>query len=263
MARLAAAAATAAGLALTWSMLPRHVPRSAPIQGQVAVHGPTNTGVFRTGVGERAVINLPDGSVATLDTDSEMRVAYSQNARAIYLVSGQALFEVAHGRPQPFQVFAKGQRITAVGTVFNVRIEGAAVRVSMVDGAVRLNEQVQPGAVAARRATDLILTAGEAALAAPDRAPVVETAPDVRDVTSWRGGGLVFNDTPLIDAIAEINRYTRRPIAIADPSVGAYRVSGVFKSNDPEHFAQAMTEVLPIELIRAADGAPMLKARKD
>ncbi len=57
-------------------------------------------------------------------------------------------------------------------------------------------------------------------------------------VVSWKGGGLMFNDTRLSDAVAEINRYTQRPIAIADSTVGNYRISGVFKSNDPEHFSR-------------------------
>ena len=59
------------------------------------------------------------------------------------------------------------------------------------------------------------------------------------------------------------NRYTTHPIAIADTTIGTYRVSGVFQSNDPEHFSQAMTEVFPIQVTHAPDGAPTLRARAE
>jgi transmembrane sensor len=262
---LGGGAMAAAGLAalLLWTSLPAAGPKPAAAVEQVAQRKAAPTGVFRTGIGEKAAVELPDGSVVTLDTDSEIRVAYSPKVRAIYLVSGQALFEVAHGRPQPFQVFAKGQRITAVGTVFNVRIEGPSVRVSMVDGVVRMRPDNIPGFAGAPPSTELTLTAGEAAFAEPNRPAAIERGAEIPTAVSWKGGVLVFNDTPLLDAVAEINRYTKRPIAIADAGVAAYRVNGVFRTNDTEHFSAAMAEVFPIEITRAPDGSPTLRARKD
>jgi transmembrane sensor len=217
---------------------------------------------YQTGIGQRSAISLPDGSVATLDTDSQIRVAYSDKERGVYLLKGQALFEVAHGKPVPFQVYAKGQRITAVGTVFNVRIEGDEVRVSMVEGTVKVRPIPPPTGDGAAPVREITLTAGEAIVAAPAK-PLIVTPVAVRDVAAWKGGELVFNDVPLSDAVAEINRYTTHPIAIADGAVGNYRVSGVFQSNDPEHFSQAMAEVFPIQVTHAADGAPILRARAD
>ncbi|RYE03873.1 MAG: DUF4974 domain-containing protein, partial [Sphingomonadales bacterium] len=217
---------------------------------------------YQTGIGERSAISLPDGSVATLDTDSRIQVAYSDKERRVYLLKGQALFDVAHGKAAPFEVYAKGQRITAVGTIFNVRIEGDEVRVSMVEGSVKVRPIPRPGADSGIPVKELTLSAGEAVVAEPAR-PLVARAVDASQIASWKGGLLVFNDTPLSEAIAEINRYTVRPIAIADAAIGKYRVSGVFKSNDPEHFSQAMTEVFPLEVTHATDGAPTLRARAD
>ena len=219
-------------------------------------------GVIRTGIGERSAVRLPDGSVATLDTDSQIRVAYSSRERAVYLLKGQALFDVAHDREMPFQVYAKGQRITAIGTIFNVRIEGERVKVSMVEGSVRVRAHTLPGKNPSAPVQELTLSAGELAVVAPEM-PLVVKAVDSRQIASWRDGLLVFNDTPLSDAVAEINRYNTRTIAIADTAVGAYRVSGVFKSNDVEHFARAMAEVFPIEVMIAPDGAVTLRAKAD
>jgi transmembrane sensor len=246
--------ATLAGLVL-WTASPIG-PASLIGSGPGIVDRPndTNAVAYHTDIGERSVVALPDGSVATLDTDSHIRVAYTIEERAVYLVKGQALFDVAHDKRVPFQVYAKGQRITAVGTIFNVRIEGEQVKVSMVEGSVKVRTLPSTGKGATAPIQELTLSAGELAVAETAR-PMVVRAIDARQVATWKGGLLVFNDTRLSQAVAEINRYNTQPIAIADTEVGAYRVSGVFKSNDPEFFSRAMAEVLPIQVVRASDGS--------
>jgi transmembrane sensor len=84
---------------------------------------------------------------------------------------------------------------------------------------------------------------------------------DVNQILSWRVGELVFNDTRLADAVAEINRYAAHPIVIANSEIGDFRISGVFRSNDPERFSEAMSQILPVDLVQSIDGAPHLKAR--
>jgi transmembrane sensor len=217
---------------------------------------------YRTAVGERSAISLPDGSVATLDTDSQMRVAYSHEERAVHLLKGQALFQVAHGKPLPFRVYARGQQITAIGTVFNVRLEDERVRVAIVEGVVKVSARPMLGGDRRSLLKEVTLTAGEETVAAPAIAMVVRPV-EARAVAAWRGGQLIFNDVPLADAVAEVNRYTLRPIALADAAIGRYRVSGVFKSTEPEAFGRAMTEVLPVEMRQANSGELILRPRGD
>jgi transmembrane sensor len=219
-----------------------------------------DNGVYRTGVGERSAVLLPDGSVATLDTDSELRVAYSGEERAVILARGQALFEVAEGQPIPFQVYAGDQRITAVGTTFNVKLHGREVRVSMVEGVVRVRP-VTPPPDSGAPVRELTLRAGESLLTAASQ-PATVRAVDSSQVAAWRGGLLVFEDEKLADAIAEINRYTDKPIRLADPAVGEYRVTGVFKTNDPLRFARAMSEVFPLQVEPRPDGSAVLEAER-
>ncbi len=259
---LSVATAAAAAALVFWTVPHEQTsPVGVPVRVAENAADPTDS-IYQTGIGQRSAIDLPDGSVATLDTDSAIRVSYSNRERGVYLLKGQALFEVAHGKPFPFQVYAKGQRITAVGTIFNVRIEGEKVRVSMVEGTVKVRSIPPAGGDKGQPFKEITLRAGESIVAAP-ALPLVANPVSVREVATWKGGLLVFNDTPLSEAVAEINRYNTRPIAIADSAVGNYRVSGVFKSNDPEHFAQAMAEVLPVEVTHAPDGAPTLRARAD
>lgn len=215
---------------------------------------------YATAVGERLTVTLPDSSVVTLDTDSEIRLAYSGLERGVQLLRGQALFDVAHGKALPFQVYAAGQRITAVGTLFNVRLDGSHVKIALLQGIVRVRPSPSPGAMTEAPRRDLIMEAGETAELQPTGRSILRPA-NVNQIASWRGGELVFNDTRLADAVAEVNRYTNQPIAIADSGVGDFRITGVFRTNDPERFSQAMSEILPVQVSHSPDGAPVLRSR--
>ena len=119
---------------------------------------PAKSALYRTAVGERSTVVLPDGSVATLNTDSVLKVAYSDTERGVRLLRGQALFEVAKNKRVPFQVYAADRRVTAVGTVFDVRLQGERVKVSLVEGVVKVAPVAK---VAARPAQQVTMTAGE------------------------------------------------------------------------------------------------------
>jgi transmembrane sensor len=73
---------------------------------------------------------------------------------------------------------------------------------------------------------------------------------------------LVFNDRPLSEAIEEMNRYTTNPIVLADKSSQDLRVSGVFNTGDPEHFATTIAETFALTLQRDQNGAVRLIARR-
>jgi transmembrane sensor len=215
---------------------------------------------YVTAVGERLVIALPDGSTATLDTDSVMELAYTRTERGIRLLKGQALFDVAKHKPIPFQVYAASRRITAVGTEFNVRLDGNDVRVALLEGVVKVTTAAKPGEQADVRPRSIIMRAGEVA-----DLPTVETihiaAADTGKIVSWRSGVLVFLDKPLGEAVAEMNRYSTHPIVLEGMETARYRVSGVFKTGDPEHFAEMLTESFPLSLSFGADGTTVLRPR--
>ncbi|MEG1029854.1 MAG: FecR domain-containing protein, partial [Brevundimonas sp.] len=83
--------------------------------------------VFSTGVGEERLVQLADGSSVRLDTASRVRVRFDGDRRFIELQEGQAFFTVAHDASRPFVVAAGDARVTALGTVFDVRRDGAGV----------------------------------------------------------------------------------------------------------------------------------------
>ena len=237
---------------------------SAPLHSDLA-SAPTEVAAlasrathFSTAVGERSTISLPDGSSVTLDTQSSIDVMYTPVERGIRLLHGQALFEVAKHLPTPFQVYAAGRRITAVGTTFNVRVDGQRLRVALIEGKLRV-AVATPTVLEPAQLGQITMSPGESLDTAPNRPAAVRVS-DVTRTASWREGVAVFADERLTDVVAEMNRYTSNPIVIAEPAIGELRISGVFKTGDPERFATALGTVFPIAVDRSSNGDVVLRS---
>ena len=99
---------------------------------------------YQTAIGERSTFTLSDGSVVTLNTNSELTVHFSEARRDIRLSRGEATFNVAKNRERPFVVRAGDGVVWAVGTAFNVRYasslqsSNAAVDVMVTEGTVKV-----------------------------------------------------------------------------------------------------------------------------
>jgi transmembrane sensor len=218
--------------------------------------------LYRTAVGERLVVALDDGSVLTLNTDSRAVVRYREAVRGILLEQGQALFEVAKDPSHPFVVTAGGRKVTALGTAFDVRVSPQRLQVTLLEGRVAV-EPAQVEATPASR-TELspgeqfVLAAGAEAVHAP--APQVRRT-DTRRATSWRDGQIIFSDDPLRDAVAEINRYARRRVVLADEELGTLRVSGAFNTNNTQVFVNMLMLHFPIRVAETGDDRIVLAPR--
>lgn len=204
---------------------------------------------YATGVGEQRLVRLDDGSTVTLDTDSRIRVRYGEERRLVELESGQALFAVAADADRPFVVLAGEARVTAVGTVFDVRRRASGARVVLVSGVV---DVAGPGQGAATR-----MRAGTSA-EIDDRGAAVRAA-DVAAETGWTDGRIVFRDAPLGEAVAEVNRYLTRKVALGEGAPASARVSGVFRTGDREAFVSTVTEAFGLEAARGPDGSVRLE----
>ncbi len=174
---------------------------------------------------------LQDGSKVVLNTDSEVRVQFTPTHREVKLVRGEALFKVAHNAQRPFDVVAGNATVRAVGTAFSVRVRDRSyVDVIVTEGRVALNPP-----------SSAILDAGQAASLIGSRVQTWQVeGGEIERKLQWIDGQIAFTGESLDEAIDEFNRYNRTRIVIADPEVGARRISGVFKALDPEEFAKAL-----------------------
>jgi transmembrane sensor len=195
---------------------------------------------YTTGIGEYRQVMLADGSRLSLNTATTLRVHLDNAQREIEVVQGEALFEVAKDPDRPFVVRAGGHQVRVLGTVFTVRRLPAtsdALAVTLLEGQVEVSTQnstaALPNPVVLQPGQRLDL-GGAKTTAHLDRAPV-DTA------TAWTRQQVALDDVSLPEAVAEMNRYSRRQIVLEpDPRLAPLRVSGVYRAGDNDGFARAV-----------------------
>jgi transmembrane sensor len=200
-------------------------------------------GEFATGRGDRRTVNLPDGTTLTLNTDSAVRVAYAPGRRFVRLLRGQVLFEVAKDHRRPFVVQAADREVTALGTVFEVTLDRDRMKVTLVEGKVVVDAAGDRPANATIKPT--IMAPGQEFVATVGAAPQLARV-DVDQQLRWREGFVEFNDVPLAQAAREMNRYSSRQLIIHDDATGNLRISGVFRTGNPERFGAIVGELLRV-----------------
>ena len=235
---------------------------AAPNPQPVRVAARPDWADFATARGERRVVRLTEGSTVTLNTDSAIRVAYSDRRRLIHLLRGQALFEVAKNKAWPFVVRAGDREVTALGTVFEVRLDSNRMKVTLVEGKVVVDGVDDRPVPESGAVVPTILTPGQELIATDGQSQIL-TKVDVEQQLRWRDGFVEFEDVPLGQAVREMNRYTRRELIIGDARSAQLRVSGVFRTGNPERFAAIVGELLPVRAQGLPDGRIELASSDD
>ena len=217
-----------------------------------------------TELGASRTMEMPDGTVLRLNTDSVVEVAYTASERRVRLKRGEAFFSVAKNPQRPFWVDVGTVSVRAVGTAFNVRFRTHSVEVLVKEGKVSVNRAATAPPAAAAVATPAaagaeagdsapahLLVAGEQATVSlpvkdasePPRILVAAVAAQRLESTlAWQKGRLEFTDTPLTDVVAEFNRYNRHQLSIGDPSLGAEPFGGTFAPQGYEAFLEVLEQ---------------------
>lgn len=236
--------------------------------------------LYRTGIGEQQVVELDDHSRIALDARTTLQVRYSDNARVVNMVEGQAQFSVAKDPARPFKVQVGDRTVIALGTVFTVEYIDQQMRVTMLEGRVAVlpppggqdvadrgsspHSGKQPNGVPAVSvgvpSGGIELKGGEEMRIAPDgHAKVVDA--DLDAATAWRSGKLIFHNLPLDQAVRRLNRYSRLQLQIEDPTLAALPVSGVFEAGNTSAFAEALESYLPLAADHSEPGSVRLRRR--
>ncbi|MDR5170620.1 FecR family protein [Methylobacillus flagellatus] len=208
-----------------------------------------------TVIGQRADITLADDSKLTLNTDTQVEVSWHLRSRRVALHQGQALFSVAKAIYRPFTVAAGKADIKVVGTVFDVYRHPDHVTVTVEEGKVQVTSKAASGYMRT------MLTANQQATISADG--TLQPARDVNPASSlaWREGKLVFEQTPLSQAIAEIQRYRRGLIHLQAPALGNLRFSGVFAIDNTDKLLQLLPDILPVNVEEQEDGSLLISKK--
>jgi transmembrane sensor len=214
-----------------------------------------------TAVGEQRTLTLEDGTRVYLNTDTRVVVRYAKEARQVKLEKGEALFEVAKRPKWPFIVTAGNQQIRALGTEFIVRRDERDLAVTLVEGKVTVSSDAAPALSssalssrdpAAKPTAAFTLSPGQRLVIAGSGTPTLDRPPLDR-LTAWQRGQVSLDNTPLRDAVAEFNRYSKAHIVIQAPESAEIRVSGIFRAGDSEDFAQAVARAYGMRVVEQGE----------
>lgn len=193
-------------------------------------------GGYRTEIGEQRRLRLDDGTRVMLDTATQIRFRADGDERRLMLKAGRVALEIA-ADPRPFVIEAGNARAVAGAARLDVRTDERGFALTAIDGTARVEGEGPARAVAT----------GER-VAAVAGGPARIDRPEIEDLTAWQSGRLAFRDQTLAEAAREMNRYTTRPLVIADPAAAALRLSGVYRVGDPEAFARSLSLLLPVRI---------------
>lgn len=240
---------------LAWTSL--GAAAAAAIVLLTATHVRTPRHTAETAVGAFQKLDLPDGSVAQLNTDSAIDMRFTDAERRVRLVRGEVYFSVAKDPARPFVVTAGPVAVRAVGTAFNVRLRAAAVEVLVTEGRVRVDgarsgqplvapfapAEEPPRLVAGERAIIPVPARAFAAVSDPAVAVVTKVSPiEVQRALAWQERRLEFDAVPLADVAREFNRYNRRQLVIAEAQLAAKRFSGTFRADGYESLVRLLED---------------------
>lgn len=192
----------------------------------------------RTATGERRRLQLEDGGILYLNSDTALDIQYGTERRLIQLYQGEILVQTAADPgARPFLVSTDQGVLQALGTRFQVRQLADACELQVYQGAV----QAWPRDGLAER-----VEAGKRVRLSAGRLHGLGAA-DV-DRGRWVDGLLVAHDMPLAEFLVELGR--QRPgLLRCAPEVARLRISGIFPLDDSDRVLTMLSRTLPVKVV--------------
>ena len=194
---------------------------------------------------------LEDGSVIEINRGAEVEVAYTASERWVYLLKGEASFQVAKDPGRSFIVNVAGVDVRAVGTVFSVRLSEEEVDVIVTEGKVQVkptvssikSEQPIPEAfleIGQRAKVDL-----RAESLVVEVTSIDET--EIEEVHLWQPRLLDYDQILLGEIVKEFNSSNPIQVVLSDPSLESISLSSSFWSDNVEGFVRLMESSFGME----------------
>ncbi|GAC16462.1 FecR family protein [Aliiglaciecola lipolytica] len=249
----------------------------------------SSNGIYVTSIGQQQQYSLDDGSTVYLNTNSRVQVDYTDDNRNVWLIYGEAHFEVAKNPNKPFRVYAAGGRVEAVGTAFNVKLSDNLLDVLVTEGRVAMSAVVDKLIASPFSQTkthedvnqidEMLSTVGT--LDAGQRIKLdavyqgqngesptaynIETlsAQELQRQQAWRSGVLVFDGQPMSDFVHEVSRFTHASFIIEDPQVANLRVGGRYKIDKLDQVIVALEHTFNIQVSQVNQSTYLLSKKPE
>ena len=191
---------------------------------------------YSTKPGVKSSVTLSDGSVVKLNAGSSIRYVqnFVGNTREVYL-DGEAFFEVAHDSIKPFIVHTKDISTRAMGTAFNIQAgQNGKIIISLVTGKVEVKSQQVPEFL------DYLLP-GEQIYTFAMGKSWEKGGFDQDIVMAWLDQTIIFDDTPLPEAVQMLENWFGVKIALQNYKDQNLTLSGKYKGETLKNILEGLS----------------------
>lgn len=208
---------------------------------------------FEAAYGERKNVQLPDGSLVTLNSGSAIRINndFGINTREVCL-RGEAFFDVKHNPALPFIVHTKAMDIKALGTAFNVKAyrNDGITETSLIKGLVEVtlkedknskmllypNEKIKWQSLQADstqlNGTTKKATAVNGLRRNKTKEKIAATDDGIIKEIAWKANKLVFEDETFNEIAVLLERWYAVKFNFKDSMIRSYRFTGIFEKEE-------------------------------
>lgn len=179
---------------------------------------------YRTGTGERRVVQLASGATVELNTRTSIGLRTDLAFPAVELISGEAIVTNARSGKAALVVGA-GTSVGSGGS-FNARRDGGAVCVTCLVGQVEVDWS----------GTKRLLGSGNQVRYDTVGIGAVLRDVDTAVVTAWKVGTLIFRNMSMRAVVDEINHYRPGKVILASSTLAKRSLSGTYYVNRLDEF---------------------------
>jgi transmembrane sensor len=200
---------------------------------------------YRTVSGERRTAELPDRSIATLNTQSAIALLFDDRVRRVRLLKGEVLFNVQEDAVRPFIVDGTAATVRAVGTAFVVRAESNREHITVLEGTVEVHSKGQAvSPVAVTAGSQIKMEHGHMGRPHSVNVPMV---------SAWLQGRLIVNGVPFAQVLEELRRYHPGTIVLLNQRAGETNVTGTYNVDDPVAALELLVKTVPVSMVGLAN----------
>jgi ferric-dicitrate binding protein FerR (iron transport regulator) len=190
--------------------------------------------------GQKAQINLPDGTAVWLNSDTRLTYGaqFNNKERSVQL-EGEAYFEVAEDEDRPFTIQSGALSVEALGTHFNVRAysEEKQLSATLLEGKVAVSTNTEK----------VILAPNQKAVWSNERQTLfTENIENASDYTLWIKNQLVFSGRSVEEIAHELERMYNMEVIFLSENIKHYRFSGTLNNSSLESILQIMSLTSPL-----------------
>lgn len=230
------------------------------VAGAWWVNQPARQGVLVSELTSPTGVNttsaLADGSLLELGGGTRVTVEIGPRERRILLHEGELYVTVHKDPSRPFSVDAGRLEAIATGTAFNVLLTEDRTTVTVAEGSVEALYEGQAAATPNMRVT----SSQQLVYSHSSHSAEVREA-DPQRAIAWRGGKLHYENEPLSEVVATVNRYSDKRILIEDPRVGMMNFFGTVHLDNIGGWLKGLPDIHPVAVMKLSDGRQQIVAR--